>query len=147
MKPSRLYFGSCQLAFVLACSVGDSFALSYLRFVHANNWLAWCPGVGIAFLFASMVVSFVGYGLFMQHGRVNPTYFRFCLVTFILACCLGLNLAMTYLHLVHGDGWAAWKPGIGIAIMFASLLLSYIGCALSVQTATRQPLPSARSVA
>ena len=61
MKSNTTYLRTCQFFFVVACCFGTNFALSYLQFVHANNWAAWRPGIGIAMLFVSMVLSFIGF--------------------------------------------------------------------------------------
>ena len=62
-----------------------------------------------------------------------PAYFRVCWFIFLLACCYGINLALSYLHFVHDGSWAAWKPGIGITLIFVSALLSFIGYARAVR--------------
>lgn len=72
MKSNDIYLRTCQLFFVLACCVGGKFALSYLDFVHGNTWAAWRPGVGIALLFTSMVLSFVGYTRIAQRSSGHP---------------------------------------------------------------------------
>lgn len=72
MKYSVPYFRLCQGVFILACVFGVHFAMSYIDFVHGNTWAAWRPGIGIALLFASTVMSFVGYGLRVQRDRDKP---------------------------------------------------------------------------
>ena len=66
MKSNNTYLRICQFFFVVACCFGSNFALSYLQFVHDGSWAAWRPGIGIALLFTSMVLSFVGYARVAQ---------------------------------------------------------------------------------
>ncbi len=61
------------------------------------------------------------------------TYFRLCHVVFIIACCVGTSSALSYLNLVTPHDWATWRPLLGIALLFASMLLSFIGYAKTIQ--------------
>jgi hypothetical protein len=71
MKPSTAYFYLCVSVYALASSVGVNFALTYVDFVHVNNGAAWRPGIGIALLFTSMTLSFVGHCYSWSAGRVS----------------------------------------------------------------------------
>ncbi len=73
MNSNTIYLRICQFFFVLACCVGGKFALSYLDFVHDGGWAAWRPAIGIALLFTSMVLSFVGYARVAQRSSSRPT--------------------------------------------------------------------------
>ena len=75
--------------------------------------------------------------------KPSPPYFRLCLFAFVVACCVGINFALSYLNFVTAHGWPAWRPGVGIALLFASMLLSFIGYAKCVQREVkpRPPLP------
>ena len=75
--------------------------------------------------------------------KSNTTYFRICQFFFVFACCFGSNFALSYLQFVHGSSWAAWRPGIGIALLFTSMVLSFVGYARLAQRASSHPAPNA----
>ena len=60
-------------------------------------------------------------------------YFRICLLMFILANGIGMSFALTYINPAHTNNWAAWRPGIGVALLHASLVMCFIGQALYEQ--------------
>jgi hypothetical protein len=61
MKPSGAYFRLCHIAFMVACSLGSSFAWSYVNVVPPHDWGTWRPAIGIALLTTSLLLSFFGY--------------------------------------------------------------------------------------
>ena len=72
MKSNTTYLRICQFFFIVGCTFGSNFALSYLQFAHDTGWAAWRPGIGIALLFISMVLSFVGYARVAQRSISRP---------------------------------------------------------------------------
>lgn len=66
-----------------------------------------------------------------------PIYFYACLIAYLSDCLLGLSWAVSYQELVTRDmlgDFRAWRPAIGIAILFASLTLNFAFMALQVQS-------------
>lgn len=61
--------------------------------------------------------------------KPETVYFRLCFAGFLLACIVGLKFAMSYLDIAHGNDWAVWRPGIGILLIFSSMVMSFIGYA------------------
>ena len=65
--------------------------------------------------------------------KPNLAYFRLCLGIFIVACCVGVDFAFSYVSLAHGNDWAAWRPGVGIGLLLLSMVMSFVGYARSVR--------------
>ncbi len=66
-----------------------------------------------------------------------PIYFYACLIAYLMACLLGLKWAVSYQELVTQDAvatFSAWRPGIGIAILFVAATLNFTFMALQVQS-------------
>ena len=66
-----------------------------------------------------------------------PIYFYACLIAYLSACLLGLKWAISYQELVTREmvgNFSAWRPAIGIAILFVALTLNFACMALQVQS-------------
>ena len=66
-----------------------------------------------------------------------PAYFYVCLIAYLSACLLGLKWAISYQELVTREmigNFSAWRPGIGIAILFIATTLNFAFMALQVQS-------------
>jgi hypothetical protein len=57
-------------------------------------------------------------------------YFHLCLYMFIVANCFGGSFAWTYTQLPNANHWPAWRAGVGIMLLSASMVMSFCGHAI-----------------
>ena len=73
MNPYPRFFSLCLAMFLLACSVGINFALSFLDHAdpHAPAWSHVKPVIGILVMLAALILNFVGYARIIQNRKTS----------------------------------------------------------------------------